>query len=100
MSGRKLDSELIGFGLEVFHEAGHAGRDCSEIVVGELLVFGGSMADHCPVAEAEVRTGIVESLVDQEVLLLDSEVDRNGFHAAVEEFRYFRGSGIEGLQRA
>ena len=36
----KLDAELVSLGLEVLHERLHLGRNCPEIVVGELLVFG------------------------------------------------------------
>ena len=36
----KLDSEFVCLCLKIFHECFHAARNSSEIVVGQLLVFG------------------------------------------------------------
>ena len=85
MSGLKLDAEFVCFSLEIFHECFHAARNGSEIVVCELLVFGGCVSDYCPVAELEIRTGIVKCLIHKEILLLQTDIDRNRLYGFVEQ---------------
>ena len=57
------------FVLQVHHEIADALRNGAEIVVLELLVLGGQVSHQSATCQHEVRTGIVERFVHEEVFL-------------------------------
>ena len=85
VAGLQENAEFVGLSLKILHKRADAGRDCSEIMVLQLLVLCRSVSDDRPVAEHEVRTGIVEGLVNEEVLLFDSKVHLHRLHASVKK---------------
>ena len=99
MPSGKLDAQLVSLGLEIFHERRHARRDGAEIVVGQLLVLGRIVADDRPFAELQVRPGVEQRLVHQEVFLLQTDVHADTPHVAVEKLGYICSSIVQGLQR-
>jgi len=67
------DPHLVEFGLGVLHEGQHPLLDGAEIVVLKLLPLGRPRADEGAAGDAQVRTQIVESLVDEKILLLRAD---------------------------
>ena len=100
MTGGKLDAQLVGLGLEILHKGRHARRDGAEIVVGELLVLGRIVADDRPLAKFQVRAGVEQRRIHQEILLLQADVHADAPHVAVEEFRHIGRGVVQGLHRA
>ena len=98
MAGRQLDTQFVGLRLEILHKGGDAGRDGAEIMVGQLLVLGGIVADHGPVAQFQVDPGIEQGFVRQEIFLLQADVGGNAADMAVKEFGNVGGRLIQRLQ--
>ena len=73
VAGGDRDAQFVGLALELLHESHHAGRNAAEVVVIELLALGRGGAEQGAAGLAQVGAGVVQSLVDQEVLLLPSE---------------------------
>ena len=101
MAGGDRNAQLMGFTLKVLHEGHHAGRNAAEVVVVELLSLGRGGTEQSAAALAQVRTGIVQGLVDEEVLLLPPEGSDHLGDVLVEILADVRGRlvhGREGLQ--
>ena len=101
VAGGDRDAQFVGLAFEVLHEGHHAGRNAAEVVVIQLLPLGRGRAKQGASALAQVRTGIVEGLVDQEVLLLPAEGGDHLGDVLVEVLADVRGGlvyGREGLE--
>ena len=92
------NGELEGLHFEVLHEGLHAVGDGAEVVVVHLLVLGALMAHEGASGEHEVGACRVESLVDEEVLLLPTEVDGHLAHVVIEERADVGGSLVHGVE--
>ena len=95
--GLQRNAQLVGFCLKVFHEHRHAGGDGAKIMVRQLLVLGRCVANHRATTQLEVRTGIVQGLVHQEILLLQAHIDAYVRHLRLKQPCHGRGSGIQRL---
>ena len=93
------DAQFECLYLEVAHECCHALWDAAEVVVVHLLVLGRVVSHECPACEQQVGTCSVESLVNEEVLLLPSEVAGNLLNLRVEIVAHLGSSHIDSLQR-
>ena len=67
-------ADLVQLGLDVGHERHHAIGDRAEVLILELLPFGGLAPNSVRPALIRVGTRQVEVLVDQEVFLLGPQV--------------------------
>ena len=74
VAGLQRNAEAVSGYLDILHERRHPRRDGSEIVVVQLLVLGRIVSHQRAAGDHEVRTGGIERLVDEEVLLLPSEI--------------------------
>ena len=79
------DGQFQGLNLEVLHEGLHAVGDGAEVVVVHLLVLSALVTHQRAACEHQVGAGRVEPLVDEEVLLLPSEIDLTLPDVVVEE---------------
>ena len=84
--------------LEVLHEGLHALRDGAEIVVVHLLVLGALVAHERASGEDEVGTRGVEVLVDEEILLLPSQVGDDLLHVGIEIVAHVSGGHVDGVE--
>ena len=63
------DGEFQGLDLQILHEGLHTVRDGTEVVVVHLLVLRTLMTHQRTTSHQQVRTGRVESLIHEEILL-------------------------------
>ena len=98
VAGFQRNAEAVAGDLQVTHESGHAGRDGAEVVIVQLLVLGGVVAEQGAAGDHQVRAGGVERLVDEEVLLLPAQVGIDLGHTRIEEFADRHGSVADGLE--
>src|SRR5947207_1079600 len=73
VAGAQRDAQLIGFLLEVLHEGKDTFRNGTEIMILELLSLRGRMADECTATHHDIRTGIGQGFIYDEVFLLPAE---------------------------
>ena len=57
------------------------------------------MAYDSPVAQHKVGTGIVQSLINEEILLLDAKINLHGIHILIKQIDDFCCRLTEGMQR-
>ena len=74
MTGLKRDAETIGSHLQVTHEGSDARRNGREIVVVELLVPGGTVAEQGTSRDHQIGTSRIKRLIHKEILLFPSKV--------------------------
>ena len=98
MAGLAGHAELEGLYLKVAHEGSDALGDGSEVVVVHLLVLGRVVSHQGAAREQQVGTGGVESLVDEEVLLLPAEVRGHLLHCRVEIMAYIDGGNVHSVE--
>ena len=63
------DTCLEGFVLQIAHERQHPCRNSSEIVILQLLALGTVVSHERTTGEHQIRTGVIERFVHQEILL-------------------------------
>jgi len=98
--GLGRNAQLVKLFLHVVHEGRNPLPNAAEILVFQLLTFGRRRADHGPAAQHQVLTLIVVIHVDQKILLLDSEVDLDFFHAfCPQQFQHPHRALVQGAQR-
>jgi hypothetical protein len=83
--GLQRNAIFICFKLHLPHECCYPGRYRSKIVILQLLVLGTLVPHQCPAGEVKIGPGIIEGLVDKEVLLFPTQVGIDLFHFRVEE---------------
>ena len=59
MTGFGRNTQFVTLNFELFHKCGDTWRDGAEIVVFQLLVFGGRVSHQCPSCQAEVGACII-----------------------------------------
>ena len=99
MPGLTRYAQFEGLVLQVFHKCLHAFGNYAEIVVVHLLVLGRVVPHEGSASEHEVWPGIVETLVDQEVLLLPAQVGLCLLHVGIEVAGHARGGLVYSSQR-
>ena len=82
LHGHAQPEEVRLDGLDVGH---HAVVDCAEVVVVQLLALRRPGAEKGATRVDEVRTAVVELLVDQKVLLLGPKIGRDATRVVSEE---------------
>ena len=96
------NGQLQGLNLQVLHESLYAVGNGAEVVVVHLLVLGTLVTHQRATRHQQVGTGRVESLVDEEVLLLPTEVDLYLLYVVVEVLADILGCiayGVQGTQQ-
>ena len=83
--GLGQDALLEQLAVDLDHEGQHPLRDGAEVVIIELLALGRLGAEQGPAGAHQVRAGVVEVLVDQEVLLLRTGEGHHGVDVGVAE---------------
>ena len=86
VAGFQRNAQVIGGKFQVPHEGGYARGDGGEVVVVQLLVLGGVVAEQGASGEHQVCAGRIEGLVHQEVLLLPAQVGIDPGYFGVKEF--------------
>ena len=94
------DAQLQSLDLQVFHEGLYALGDGTEIVVIHLLVLGRVVTHQGAACEHEVGASRVETLVNEEIFLLPTEVADNLLYFRIEIVAYFCGCHVYGVKRA
>ena len=74
VTGLAGNAKLESLNLKILHESLHALRDGAEIMVVHLLVLCRIVSHKRTACEHEVRTSRIESLVNEEILLLPTKV--------------------------
>ena len=64
------DPELQGLRLELAHEGLGTLGNATEVVIFQLLSFRRTMAEEGPARHHDIRTGVEQCLVDEEIFLL------------------------------
>ena len=82
------DSELQSLNLKIFHKGLYTIGDGSEIVIVHLLILGTFVAHQRTTCHDQVRTGRVESLVYEEILLFPTQVHLDLLYIVVKELAY------------
>ena len=85
--------------LQVFHEGLHAVGDGAEVVVVHLLVLRTLVSHQRASRHQEVGTSRVETLVDEEVLLLPAQVHLYLLDVVVEIAADVRSGLVHGVER-
>jgi len=73
VTGLHRNAEPIGDVLEILHKLFDPLRNRAPVVILKLLILGRSMPHQRASCLHQVRTGIIESLIDEEIFLLPSE---------------------------
>ena len=94
------NAKLQSLNLEVFHESLNTLGNGSEVVVVHLLVLGRAVAHQCAACQHKVRTCGIEILVDEEVLLLPSQVADTLLHVGIEIMTDIGSGNVHGVERA
>ncbi len=100
VTGLDGNTQPMAGDLQVTHESGHARRNGGEIMVVELLVLGGIVAEQGASGDHQVRAGGVEAFVHKEILLFPAQVGIDLGHPGIEELADGDGRvahGLEGL---
>ena len=100
VAGLQRNAQLVGLRLKVLHEHRHAGRNGAKVMVRQLLVLGRCMANHGASAQLEVRAGVEQGLVHQEVLLLQPHIGLHVDHVRVKQPGHGGGGAVQRLQGA
>ena len=100
VAGLAGDGEFEGLHLQVLHEALHAVGDGAEIVVVHLLVLGRLVAHEGAARQHQVGAGAIEVGIDEEVLLLPTEIGLHLAHLRIEIVADVGGGHAEGVERA
>ena len=85
MPGLDRNAQSVGRIFKILHKGLHPLRNCSPIVVFELLVLGCRVAHKSPSGLNEVRAGVVKCLVHKEIFLLPTEGRENFGDILVEK---------------
>ena len=93
------DAKLKRLNLKILHERLHTLGDSTEVVVVHLLVFSRVVAHERTTGEHKVGACRVESLVNEEVLLLPTEVRDDLLHLRVEVVADSRSRLVHGVER-
>ena len=100
MTGLARDAKLQCLNLKILHERLHALGDSTEVVVVHLLVLCRVVTHECAAGEHKVWTCRVESLVDEEVLLLPTEVGDDLLNLRIEVVTDSRCRLVHSVKRA
>ena len=98
VAGLNGDAQLQGLYLQVFHESHHTLRDGTEIVVVHLLVLGALVAHQRATGKDEVGTGGIQILVDEEILLLPTQVAGNLLNIRIEVMAHIRSGHVHSVE--
>ena len=90
------NTKLVAFYFQFFHECGHPRRYRTEIVVFKLLVLGRRVSHQRTPCQAQVGTRIIERRINQEILLLPSQIGINTAHVLVKQLAHIGCSLIHG----
>src|SRR5688572_2953718 len=66
VTGFEWDTQFECFNFKFHHKSIYTRRDRSEIMIFELLAFGGNMPEYCSAGSLQVRPCIVHSNINQE----------------------------------
>ena len=99
MTGLDRDSQAMTFVFQFLHECRHPRRDGTEILILQLLIFRGRMPHQRTTAQFQVGTGIVQSLIHQEIFLLPSQRGYHSLHVFIEILANIHGSPVDHCQR-
>ena len=77
--------ETVATGLKVTHELCDPGRDCSEIMVIQLLVLRGSMTHQGSPRDHQVRSCGVEGFIHEEIFLFPAKVGKDFLDLRIKE---------------
>ncbi len=93
------DAKFESLNLKLLHEGCHTLWNGTEVVVIHLLVLSRVMSHECASCEQKVRTCGIQSLVNEEVLLLPSEIRLHLLHFGIEIVAYLSSGYVDCLQR-
>ena len=94
------NAQLKSLDLKILHESLHTLRNRSEVVVVHLLVLGRAVAHQRAAGQHEVRTCGIEVLVDEEVLLLPSQVADTLLHVGIEIMTNIGSGNVHSMESA
>ena len=94
------NTEFEGTNLKILHEGLYTIGDSSEIVVFHLLVLGRVVTHQGAACQEEVGTCRIQALVNEEVLLLPTEVALHLLNVIVEILAHVGGSYVNGMESA
>ena len=100
MAGLARDAEFERLDFKILHESLHTLRDGSEIVVVHLLVLRRVVSHQGTACEHQVRASRIETLINQEVLLLPSEIGLHLLYLWVEVVAHLGSRLAQGMERA
>ena len=99
MTGLTRNSQLECLDFQVLHESLYTIRDGSEIVVVHLLVLGTLVSHQGTTSEHQVGTCRIQALINQEVLLLPTQIYLNLSYIVVEVLTYIGCCLVNSMQR-
>ena len=82
----------------MLHECRHTLGYGTEIVVVHLLIFRRGMSHQRPAREQQVGAGRVETLVNEEILLLPAQIGDYLLHVRIEILCHVRSRLVDGTQ--
>ena len=89
VAGLDGNAKFMTFDFQFFHEVGYTRWDGAKIVVVQLLVLRRGVSHQGASGNAQVRTGIVQGRIYQEVFLFPSKVGIYTLHIGHEHPAYF-----------
>ena len=92
------DAQPVAGNLQVAHKGGHPGGNGAEVVIVQLLVLGGIVAEERPARDHQVGPGSVQGFVNQEILLLPAQVGIDLGNGRIEEPAHGHCGIVHGLQ--
>ena len=94
------DAQFESLDFQILHESLYTFRDSTEVVVVHLLVLCRVVTHKCASGEHEVGACRVQSFVNEEVLLLPTEVRDDLLHLRIEVVANLSCCYIHSMQRA
>ena len=98
VSGLERNAEPQAGDLKLAHELSHACRDGGEVMVLQLLVLRGIVPHQGPACNHQVSPCGVERLVNQEILLLPSQIGVHLGDLGVKKLDYWNSCIGDGLE--
>src|SRR5690606_36904008 len=73
MTCSNRNTKLHALNFQLIHKIHHPGRDSTEVVIVQLLTFCRRMSQHCLTCKYKTWSGLIQSAVYQEILLLPTQ---------------------------
>ena len=89
------NTQFQSLNFQIFHESSHTGRDSTEIMVFQLLVFRCLVSHQSTTRQKQVWTCCIQTFVHQEVFLFPSQVSNYFLDIRVEIMADIYGSLVD-----